>query len=285
MQIISPKYDFSMKELFNNVVIRKYFICDVLDISVEKVRSVRLLNTFLWKRYRWQKQGILDVLVELNNNTKINIEMQVAFYSNWDRRTLFYLAKMYTDDMRVGEKYGSLKRSIHISVLDFDLTEDEEYHKVYRLRDEAGHEFSDVFEVHIIELRKKLKGNTRIDDWIRLFNAESEEDLDMIQTRNAGIVEAIKEVKLMSLSKRMRLLYEARMKARRDRRAREEYVRQEGRQVGLQEGFSAGKEDAYLELIRRKREKGQSIEQIAEALEKTPEYVAELVKKLEDGEK
>lgn len=146
-----------------------------------------------------------------------------------------------------------------------------------------------MFEVHIIELRKKLKGNARIDDWIRLFNAESEEDLDMIQTRNAGIVEAIKEVKLMSLSKRMRLLYEARMKARRDRRAREEYVRQEGRQVGLQEGrqegFSAGKEDAYLELIRRKREKGQSIEQIAEALEKTPEYIAELVKKLEDGEK
>lgn len=58
MQIISPKYDFSMKELFNNEVIRKYFICDVLDISVEKVRSVRLLNTFLWKRYRWQKQDM-----------------------------------------------------------------------------------------------------------------------------------------------------------------------------------------------------------------------------------
>ncbi|MCD7982244.1 MAG: Rpn family recombination-promoting nuclease/putative transposase [Clostridiales bacterium] len=42
--------------------------------------TARLANTFLWKRYRMQKQGILDVLVELNDDTKVNIELQVSVY-------------------------------------------------------------------------------------------------------------------------------------------------------------------------------------------------------------
>ena len=49
----------------------------------------------------------------------------------------------------------------------------------------------------------------------------------MIQTKNVGLQEAINMVKTMSLSKRMRLRYEAHMKDVRDRRAREDYVRQE----------------------------------------------------------
>ena len=227
MNIISPKYDFSAKELFSNEVVRRHFISDVLGIPIEKIRSVRMLNPFLRKRFRLQKQGILDVLVELNDSTKINIEVQVVLFTNWDRRSLFYLAKMYTEDLLVGENYAKLKRCVSISILDFNLTDSEEYHKVYRLRDEQGNEFSDLLEVHTIELRKKLKGNGKMDDWIRLFNAKTEEDLDMIQTKNVGLQEAINMVKTMSLSKRMRLRYEAHMKDVRDRRAREDYVRQE----------------------------------------------------------
>lgn len=83
---ISLKFDFSWKDIFRNEIIRKYFIADVLDIPVKKIRSVRLMNTFLWRRYRWQKQGILDVLVEFNDDTKINIELQISTYAYWDRK-------------------------------------------------------------------------------------------------------------------------------------------------------------------------------------------------------
>ena len=233
MNIISPKYDFSAKELFSIEIIRKYFISDVLDIPIEQIHSVRLSNTFLWKRYRRQKQGILDVLVELNDDTKINIELQVVPYAHWVKRILFYLSKMFTEDLKVGENYSKLKRCVSISILDFNLKESEKYHTIYRLRDDERNEFSDIFEVHIIELRKKLNGSTKIDDWIRLFNARTEEELDMIQTNNPGLLEAIHEVKTMSLSKRMRLRYEAHLKEIRDRNAREDYVREEGREEGV----------------------------------------------------
>ena len=97
-----------------------------------------------------------------------------------------------------------------------------------------------------------------MDDWIRLFNAESEEDLDMIKTENAGILEAIREVKVMSLSKRLRAHYEAHMKDVRDRKAREKYVRMEGEK----EGFEKGLQIFILDNL----EEGKNRQQIIEKL-------------------
>ena len=60
--IVRPKWDYRMKELFRNFIILKYFISDILDIPIEKIRSLKLRNTNLWRRYKYQKQGIVDVL-------------------------------------------------------------------------------------------------------------------------------------------------------------------------------------------------------------------------------
>lgn len=76
MVILSPKSDIGAKGIFRNETVRKYFISDVLGIPADEIKSVKLLNTFL-HRWRYQKQGILDILIELNNHTKINIEIQV----------------------------------------------------------------------------------------------------------------------------------------------------------------------------------------------------------------
>ena len=173
-------------------------------------------------------------MIELNDDTKINIEIQVKAAADWDKRQLFYISKLFTADIHVGEDYSGLKRCIGISILDFNLTERPEYHSTYRLKDNDGNLFSDMIELHILELRKALVQESPVNDWIRLFNAEREEDLDMIKTENAGILEAIREVKLMSLSKRLRAHYEAYLKDVRDRKARDKYVRQEGLEIGIE---------------------------------------------------
>ena len=243
-KIISLKYDFSFKYLFLNEDVRRYFISDALGIPLEEIRSVRLANTFLWKRYWKQKQGILDVVVELNNDSKVNIELQIEMLSYWDKRSLFYLSKLFTEGLLSGQKYGKLKRCICISILGFSLDKRPEYHKVYRLRDDTGHEFSDMLELQVIELNKPLSGTDRMDEWIQLFNAETEEELEMLEakTKNVGIIEAIKEVRVMSLGKTLRLLRDAHLKEIRDRNAREDYVRSEGRKEGRSEGRSEGED-------------------------------------------
>ena len=207
----------------------------------------------------------------------MDIPLVRKYFARWDRRNLFYLAKMFTEDLKSGEKYDRLKKCICISILDFNLTGRPEYHSVYRLRDEKGYEFSDLFEIHTIELKKKLNGEDRVDDWIRLFNAKTEEELDMIKTSNPGIREAMRELKVMSLGKRLRLIHEEHLKEIRDRHM----IEDEAREQGFAAGRVEGSEQKLMAQVCRKLAKGQSVEQIAEALEEEPEVISRLIQKIE----
>ncbi len=254
MKIVTPKYDICGKELFQNELVRKHFISDVLKIPVNQIHSVRFANTFLRKRYRRQKLGILDILLEMNNDCLINIEIQLKQSIFWDKRQLFYLSTLYSSELRTGENYSRLKRCVSIGILDFNLTDDSEYHNIYNLRNESCRIFSNEIEVHTLELRKSLSGENPLDDWIRLFNAESEDDLNMIKTKNTGILEAIREVKIFNFSRYMRLRYEAHMKYIRDKKAIEAYelyqrenARIEGIRKGFEEGIAKGREAGILE--------------------------------------
>lgn len=139
---------------------------------------MRIMNPFLWKRYKRQKQGILDIQLELNNDTKINIELQIKQQSHWEKRSIFYLAKMYTADLRRGEAYKKAKKCIAISILDFNIDERADYHNIYALRDKHGKLYSDVLELHTIELKKNpnKENPCPLDEWHSLFNAKTEED-------------------------------------------------------------------------------------------------------------
>ncbi len=265
MGIVSPKYDFSFKQLMQNEEVLKYFISDVLGIPAAEIRSVRLAGPFLWKRYSGQKQGILDVRVELNDDRMVNIELQIKMLACWDKRSLFYLAKMFTEELLVGEQYHRLKKCICINLLDFNLDEDPEYHRIYRLRNEKGQEYSDLFEMHVIELGKKLKGTEPVDEWIRLMNVRTEEELEMISAKNPGLLEAVKEVKVMSLRKGLRALYEAHLREIRDRNARDAFVREEGKEEGMEVGKAAGKADAVLQLLNVRGAVPKELEQIIRA--------------------
>ena len=180
--LFSPKIDDFIKEMFQNKTVRLWFLSDVLGLPVEEIRSVCLKNTFQNRKFLRQKQGILDILIVMNDNTKINIELQVKTVPDWDKRQIFYLAKLYVADLWAGEKYARLRRCVGISILDFNLTNRKEYHSVYRLRDQDGNEFSDMLEIHVLELKKKLTGQP-VDEWIEFFNSKSEEDIEMIKAK------------------------------------------------------------------------------------------------------
>ena len=276
MEIISMKTDYAYREVFSHENVRKQFLSDVMGIPLGEIRRVRVVTPFLWKRRARQKQGILDMALEMDSDAKVNVELQVRRQSAWTKRELFYLAKMFTEDLRAGQDYGRLRRCVSIGLLDFRLTEGEKYHSVYRLREEDGTELTDLLEVHIVELCKTLKGTEAVDDWIRLFNAKSEEDLKMIKARNAGIREAVRAIREMSLRKDLRYLYEEHLKRIRDRRGEDEYVRNEGKEEGRVEGRTEGKTLKLISLVRKKIRKNNSAEEIAEMLEEEPAAIARI---------
>ena len=222
----------------------------------------------LWRRYKYQKQGIVDVLLELNDDTKINIELQIRTVKHWDKRQLFYMGKLLTEELSAGEDYEQMKKCITISILDFNLTWDNNYHRKYLLREENGELFSDLVELHILELNKVLTGR-RVDEWIRLFNVETEEDLEMLETmtRNPGILEAVKEVRHMSLGRWARAMYDGHMKMVRDQQARDAYVRDSG----------AEQERARLSTLIARMDAAGEGDQVARLQD--PEFVQEMLKK------
>jgi len=256
--IIPATEDWCGKELLENREVREGFLSDILSIPRSAIKDTQIINASLWKRARKEKQGIVDIRIKLNNDRIINIEIQVLKRDHWDKRQLFYLSKMYTENARRGEDYDNLPDCISIAILDFNLTEDEEYFRCYKFRDENGKVFSDAMTVYILELRKTLGRENVMDDWIRVFGAKSEEDLDMIKSNNKGILEAIKELKEIGLYNIFREEYEYRLKVKRDTRARESYVRKEGIAIGKTEG----KAEAILELL-------EELGDISESLQET----------------
>ncbi len=243
---LPPKSDVAFKELMRNEKVRRHFISDVLGIPLKEIREVRLENTFLGRRNRHEKEGILDVRVLLNNDCKINIELQIREVPAWDKRSLFYLSKMYAEGAHAGEDYSPLKKCIVICVLGFKWDAGPGYHKVYYLKDQEGQLYSDQFEVHVIELDKELTGD-RLDDWIRLFRVENMGDLKMMQSANPGVMEAAKEVMAMNMGKRIKALYEEHMRIKKDRLYLRNAAIQEGRQEGMQKGILKGRLEGRLE--------------------------------------
>ena len=92
----------------------------------------------------------------MNDNTKIDIEMQIRPQKFWIKRQLYYLTRAYSDDLGMGQSYDRLKKCIIISILDFNLSDDAEYHSRYTLMDSNNREHTDLLEVHVIELRKTV---------------------------------------------------------------------------------------------------------------------------------
>ncbi|MBD5530071.1 MAG: Rpn family recombination-promoting nuclease/putative transposase [Lachnospiraceae bacterium] len=242
---IPPKSDVAFKELMRNEEVRKHFISDVIGIPLDEIKSVRLENTFLSRRSRQEKQCILDVRMQLNDESRINVELQIRRMAYWDKRSLFYLAKMYTDDLLSGQRYEGLKKCIVIDILDFSGDENPGYHKVYHLRDAEGRLYSDQFEVHIIELNKELIGD-RLDDWIRLLRVGNMEDLENMHSGNAGVTRAIDEVRVMNLSRRLRAWYDARQREQRDRWAIEDAIKEDAYKEGHEDGKEIGEENGKV---------------------------------------
>ena len=177
--IISLKEEFVLREVFGQEVVRKQFISDVTGIPIEKIKSVALSSNFLRRSRKRQKQGILDFVMTLNNNVKIDVELQLRQQKFWVKRSLFYISHLYVDELFVGENYEKLKKCISISILDFNLLSDRmENHSIFTLKDDKGRELTDLFEFHVIELRKGLSGDDAVDSWVRLFQATTQMDLE-----------------------------------------------------------------------------------------------------------
>ena len=224
--LMKPKVDFCFKELMEDEEVRNAFLAAVL--------------------------GILAVRVLLNNREQIDIEIQVTFSEYWAERTLFYLGKMFTDQLKPGENYQKLEKCIHIGILNFIMFDDEEYYSRFHFWSDKGRKlYSDKFEIHTLELPKLAKHDypeTELLKWLQFINAETEEEFEMAAEKSEYIKKAYEDLNRISADEEKRLEYEERERAIRDH----QYFSTVYKNTGLKEGRREGRQEgiqAVVELL------------------------------------
>ena len=234
--LMKPNVDFAFKEIMANEKARIGFLSAVLKIRPEEIKETRILNTYLQKIHEDDKQGILDVRILMNNDTEIDTEIQLSELKVWADRSLFYLSKMYTEQIKQGESYDVFKKCVNISILNFTLfPKEEEFYSRFHIREDTKNFlYTDKMEFHVIELPKlpeEIKENSSdIELWAKFINAERKEELEMIATKNSYIASAYEQLQIISQDKEKRLEYEAREKALRDYNQSMKEAEQRGKQ-------------------------------------------------------
>ena len=246
--IMLPTVDFCFKELMHNENVRKGIIAAILNVQPEEVEDTILMPTILRKESEDDKYGILDVKVKMKSGILIDFEMQVIYYDCWEKRTIYYLSKMYTEQLKAGEDYDKLQKCIQVSILDHVLIqEDDKYYRCISFCDtETGERYSDMMEMHILELPKlppEQKDETDLMQWMRFLGGKTRKDLKRMAEKNSNLKEAYNELDKLSADEQKRLEYEARQKAIRDKNilliTGENRGLEKGERIGLEKGIQA----------------------------------------------
>ena len=278
--IMLPTVDFCFKELMQNPKVRKGFIAAILGKAPKEVRRTTLVPTALRKESEDDKLGILDVLIELEDETKMNMEMQVSYFDCWTNRVLFYLGKIYTGQIKEGEDYDKLRKCIHVSILEFvHFPQDKKCcRKIVFCDAETGEQYTDLMELYILEL-KKLPPEDQSEDgiirWMRFLGGKSRKEFEDMARKDEYIEEAYNELKKLSLDEQKRLEYELRQKAVRDHNMMMKSAEKRGIEIGRKQGEQL----ALKRIIERQLENGKTEKETADLLGMDIQEVRELAGK------
>lgn len=166
MSNITPRVDIAFKKIFG-VEENKDLLISLINSIVseeDQVVEVTLLNPYNPRDFKKDKLSVLDIKAKNEKGIYYNIEMQISDEADYDKRALYYWAKLYAEQMQKSYKYEKLEKTIGIHILNFlSIPESKKYHNVFQLREIETdvHYFKDI-ELHTIELNK-FETETEVD--------------------------------------------------------------------------------------------------------------------------
>ncbi|MGI5830416.1 MAG: Rpn family recombination-promoting nuclease/putative transposase, partial [Bradymonadia bacterium] len=199
-EVLSAKLDIIFKKLFTeNPDLLESMLGSFLNIPESDVEIVEYINAEIVPGDVDEKFCCLDLSVKLRDQL-VNIEIQIRRDAAYRERALFYWAKLYTSQLKSGESYHRLKRTISIHLLDFNYFEHPGYHtEVAAVQLQDGRVFSDKFSMHFIEFKKALQisepGNM-LEFWLQFFNVSSKEELIMLEKSSVSPINKAARVML-----------------------------------------------------------------------------------------
>ena len=135
----SIDYPFTNDYMFRAILqkdkqVLKALIAALLHLEKENIHDVVITNPIELGAAISDKDFILDIRINLNNEQLIDLEMQMSNEYNWSERSISYAARSF-DQLNSGEEYKEVLPVHSIGFLNFTLFEDQpEFFATYELR-------------------------------------------------------------------------------------------------------------------------------------------------------
>ena len=283
VEMLPLSNDYVFKRIFGkggNEKILKSLLEAILKINIKKIE---VKNPEIPKEAIDEKLSILDIKAEINENTMVDIELQVGNTTAIERRLIVYNAKLIAGDIKVSEEYKNVKDTIIICIINDNIVKRNAYLSLAMLKYEKTEEIryvnmgyekeeeeylTDMVKYYIIELPKFKKKKPKVADllekWLYVIGGD-QKMMEEYKKENEEIKEAIEQLKEMSADEYERELYEIRERSRLTYNT-EMY---EARRKGLVEGEQQEKK----RIAKKMKEKGAEMEYIKEMTGLTEEEI------------
>ena len=270
--------------LQSNEKVLRGLIGSLLHLRLEEIQMVEIKNPIELGKAIDNKNFILDIRVLLNNNTIINLEMQVSNHGDWPDRALSYLCRGF-DSLQKGEEYAQVLPAIHIGIVDFVLFPDApEFYAMNKLMNVKSHKvFNDKFILNVlslkqIELATEEDKTWKIDKWAQLFSARTWRDIKMLAKNNEIFMSASETLYQFNADELIREQCQARM----DYERHERWVKQK---LAEQEQALKECQDTINEQADTINEQADTINGQADIIREQAELIKSLQKQLTEKEK
>src|SRR5438309_10979557 len=137
---VDPTVDYAFKHLLGRERIRPILI-DVIDSVLapapeHRISDLDLLNPFNPKEALDDKLSILDIKARDQSGRQFNVEMQMLAFRYYEKRILYYCARLHQQQLREGQDYLELRPTISISFLNHALfPQAPDFHLRFRLQE------------------------------------------------------------------------------------------------------------------------------------------------------
>jgi len=211
------KYTFKSDVLFKMLFVThpnllKRLVAVLLNIPLGSINDFQLVNTEMPPEEVGKKHCRLDIHMVVDGR-KINLEIQVEDEGNYPERVIFHSARMYSSSLPSGDDYSALPKTIVISILGFKQFYCTEVHSEFALLEVNRHELlSDKISYHFFELPKmpaidSLDPNSEKDLWLALFNAKTEEELEILVSTGGEVMsQAVEAYRGVTATEKFRYL-------------------------------------------------------------------------------
>lgn len=294
MNNITPRLDISFKKIFG-VEENKDLLISLINSVVseeDQVVDVTLLNPYNPQNFRNDKLSILDIKAKGHDGKRFNIEIQISDEADYDKRALYYWAKLYTEQLKSSEDYANLSKAIGIHILNFtSIPEVKKYHNVFHVTEkDTGIKYFKDLELHTIELTKFAaetkdgisdlikKAKSSLDLWVAFLTKH-----ELLKNANLPgplgseqVKKAIDILDVMNFSEEEYELYENRLKWFRIEANTLKKIREEGENRGRAEGRAEAIEQTALNMLKE----GIDIEIIVKITGFSSEDIQELNKRI-----